>query len=336
MPIFWMILIIVGAAQVHSPFMLVAPPTPPKKQNSVETDVARTISDAQQKDDLCHLVEISELDDKKSDEKCCVVAQTSRLPKPFEMAVHCHESIVSQTILSDGIWENGITARITQVLQQLLLGSEQNGFVDVGGNVGYFSLLAASLGYSVLTLEPMPYNTRLIRQSQNINPHLDITLLSRALVSEEMFKDGIKSVCFGMPTGNADNGKVNLDEGNHGGEETDCRSSAETTTLDRATDGIKATPKAMKMDIEGFEGHALAGASRLLKEDKPCYIWFEYQHRFISGDPQQLLNILSDANYEIKDIDPKQPQIFTRSRNGKWDNPKEFFGEARHLECAKI
>jgi FkbM family methyltransferase len=296
--------------------------------------------------DLCNLIQVSELNDKnkKSDEKCCVLANTSKLLKPFEMSVHCDNSIVSQTILTDGDWETGITSRITHVLEHLLDTQQQgqdqnNGFLDVGGNVGYFSFLAASLGYSVLTFEPMSYNTRLIRRSQFINSHLDVTLLDRALVSEDMFsKLGIKSVCFDMPKGNADNGvvKLNGDQSNHYSK-NDCKTYAQTTTIDRGMEGMKAVPKAMKMDIEGFEGHALAGATRLLKEIKPCYIWFEYQLQAILGDPAQILDILSDANYEIKDIDPKQTQIFKRNTNsGRWDIPNAFFGEARHMECSKI
>lgn len=303
--------------------------------------------------DLCNLIQVSELNNnknKKSDEKCCVLAKTSKLSKPFEFAVHCDNSIVSQTILSDGDWETGITARMTYVLEQLRLdtqkqqqqgqqGQNNNGFLDVGGNVGYFSFLAASLGYSVLTFEPMLYNTRLIRRSQRINPHLDVTLLDRALVSEEMFSiQGIKSVCFDMPTGNSDNGIVKLDgDQSHRDSKNDCTTYAQTTTIDRGMEGMKVVPKAVKMDIEGFEGHALAGASRLLNEIKPCYIWFEYNRPTISGNPTQLLDILSDANYEIKDIDPTLTKIFKRdTSNGRWDIPDAFFGEARHLECAMI
>lgn len=52
-------------------------------------------------------------------------------------------------------------------------------FVDIGANVGSFTLGVAAYGFSVLAVEPMHANALALRHSMCINPHLkvNITLL---------------------------------------------------------------------------------------------------------------------------------------------------------------
>jgi hypothetical protein len=123
-------------------------------------------------------------------------------------------------------------------------------------------------------------------------------------------KLGIKSVCFDMPKGNADNGVVKLDgdQRNHY-PKNDCKTYAQTTTIDRGMEGMKAVPKAMKMDIEGFEGRALAGATRLLKEIKPCYIfgssisvkqYWATRHKYWTFCQMQIMKLKTSIQNKLK------------------------------------
>ena len=75
---------------------------------------------------------------------CCVRKRTSKT-KPFIIHLHCNPSELTRAVLANGLWENGITARMTSVLQRLRPTSSSRTplFMDCGGNVG-----------SVLALNP--------------------------------------------------------------------------------------------------------------------------------------------------------------------------------------
>jgi FkbM family methyltransferase len=54
-------------------------------------------------------------------------------------------------------------------------------FVDVGANLGHFSLAAASMGYKVIAFEPLSRNAYKMSKSISMNRGLDITLYQNAL-----------------------------------------------------------------------------------------------------------------------------------------------------------
>ncbi len=250
---------------------------------------------------------------------------TTKTAIPFQIALHATHSILTRAIVSTGLWEDGITNRITSVLRGLT--GRGRTFLDIGGHSGYYTLNAASLGYSVVTIEAMVGNARLIARSVDANGWGGrIELVRRALISPAMLSAGVSTVCIDAPAGNTGNGIVDL------ARSTGCRSRARTTTLDGALEmaGVTVAPIAVKMDIEGFEAHAIAGASNLLsRPDRPCYIWFEYVHEAMvkaGSDPISMLDALHTAGYDVKDIDPTISRGFMKP----WQNvPPAFFGEAR-------
>ena len=89
------------------------------------------------------------------------------LQHPLHLFVHGpQDKHVSQKIRDEGIWEPYETSLIQSRLQ---VGSV---FVDVGANIGYFSILAASLvGDSgrVFAFEPDPANFELLTRSTEYN-----------------------------------------------------------------------------------------------------------------------------------------------------------------------
>lgn len=264
-----------------------------------------------------------------SSAECCVLT-TTKTTKPFQIAVHCNPSTITDSLLGYGMWEDGITHRMTNVLNALKRDANENVFMDCGGNIGYFSMLAASLGYNTITVEAMAYNSQLIKQSATQNG-FNITVVRRALVAPSMLAS-TPTVCLDMPVGNVDNGIVSMDK-----PDSSCANLAMTTTMDGAFEmtGKLAAPRAVKMDIEGFESHALAGASKLLaRADAPCYIWFEYVRHAVERSGAKawdILDTLEDANYEVKDVDPKVTTLFSRTAPGQWVGvPDAFFFLAKH------
>ena len=55
--------------------------------------------------------------------------------------------------------------------------------LDIGANLGFYSLLFAAQGWSVLSIEAMEHNRRPLRASLCLNPSLNVTLIGTALGS---------------------------------------------------------------------------------------------------------------------------------------------------------
>jgi FkbM family methyltransferase len=135
-------------------------------------------------------------------------------------------------------------------------------FLDVGANIGFYSLLASSVnaGAPVVAFEPHPVTSRRLRENAGINSSTNIR---------------IREVAVGSATGAAmltsDLGERNrIDTGGNG---TSVQVSI--VTLDGELIELNIDPASValvKIDTEGFEANVLAGARRLL-DARPGPVW---------------------------------------------------------------
>ena len=95
---------------------------------------------------------------------------TLRIPNlsvPLKMHIHGEQDqFVSRRIREEGIWEPYETSLLLSMLRP------GDVFVDVGANIGYFSILAASVvgeGGAVFAFEPDPDNFSLLRRNIDLN-----------------------------------------------------------------------------------------------------------------------------------------------------------------------
>jgi FkbM family methyltransferase len=107
-----------------------------------------------------------------------------KLQQRLQMFVHGpHDKHVSQQLSQHGVWEPYETS-----LVQLLL-NPGDVFVDVGANVGYFTVLAASLvGDSghVFAFEPDPENFRLlVKNTEHNNLHARVEAVQAGLAQQD-------------------------------------------------------------------------------------------------------------------------------------------------------
>ncbi|MCB1705905.1 MAG: FkbM family methyltransferase [Halioglobus sp.] len=89
------------------------------------------------------------------------------LPRPLQLYVHGErDQFVSRRIREEGVWEPYETELVLQLLQA------GDVFVDVGANIGYFSVVAASVvgdDGAVFAFEPDPDNFRLLQANAALN-----------------------------------------------------------------------------------------------------------------------------------------------------------------------
>src|ERR1035437_7999530 len=79
---------------------------------------------------------------------------------------------VKEEFLKSGVWE----ARTTEYVEKNLKTGQT--FVDVGANVGYYSILASELGAKVLAFEPSANNRKFLEKN------CDVQVFSQALSNE--------------------------------------------------------------------------------------------------------------------------------------------------------
>ncbi len=142
-------------------------------------------------------------------------------------------------------------------LQRLLVDSLSPGdvFLDVGANVGFFSLLGATLvgpSGKVIAFEPVSENAQLLLRNLALNRVTNVQLVEAAVADRAgtaSFEDGQSPSQGRLGTGSR---------------------SVPVVTLDGLlASGAIPAPQVIKMDIEGAESLALSGARGLLATHKP-------------------------------------------------------------------
>jgi FkbM family methyltransferase len=129
--------------------------------------------------------------------------------------------------------------------------------VDVGANLGYYSLLASKLvGPSgrVVALEPNSENCRLLLSSLRLNGTSNVQLLPVAADTSTGW--AYYSTHVGSNGGLIEDGELLSHPG----------SVVPTFRLDDLVDGPVGF---LKMDVEGAEGRVVQGATRIIESDRP-------------------------------------------------------------------
>ena len=173
---------------------------------------------------------------------------------------------------------------------------ENMGVIDIGANIGYYSLLAAKLvgkNGKVYAFEPETANYKMLLKNVEINGYTNIVSEQKALSNKngktELFlskvNSGEPSIC--KKNISADDGFVEV----------------ETIRLD---DVIKDTHiDFIKMDVQGAEGLVLDGAENILRNNN-LKIMMEFWPAGLSNmgtDPQGLLIKLQQNGFKISIID---------------------------------
>jgi FkbM family methyltransferase len=171
--------------------------------------------------------------------------------------------VISDYIAFTGVYERRLTRRILE------LARSGGTFIDVGANLGYFTLLWAGSnpGNKCIAFEAAPRNIDILRRNISRN-RLD------AQVDVVPSAAGATPGTLRFDVGPADQtgwGGFTLDEGS-------ARSIDVTVVRVDDLVGPDDTIALLKVDIEGADTWALLGCERLLKAGAIKEIWYE-QHK---------------------------------------------------------
>jgi len=193
-------------------------------------------------------------------------------------------------LMIDGDWEPWVT----NCMAQLLLDSKLRGctFIDVGANVGWYTLLACGLGAKrVYAFEPNPRMASLLRRTLSVNGYQKKVTFTEAACGEHEGK--LHLFVDPYQAGGAHIGPTATEAA------PSYRNGAqaplvEVVRLDEVVlkEGLEG-PVIMKIDVEGFEPRVIAGASRLLTELKPILFIEHHEHN------EAMLAHLTELGYQL-------------------------------------
>jgi FkbM family methyltransferase len=179
--------------------------------------------------------------------------------------------------------------------------------MDIGANIGFYTLKLAHLTGQqgrVAAFEPNPALLRRIQENIALNHFTNIDLVNAAI------SDARATVPFYI-TANSE--LSSLAHQSHALEEIMVHS---TTIDDYIAEAGWNRLDFIKLDIEGYDCHALLGASQALRRFRP-YIVLEYHYDSAPEVAEKAFTLLKDLNYSVEGVILK---------NGKrlvfdWRNP---------------
>lgn len=204
-----------------------------------------------------------------------------------KLVVDTRDRLLAPNLLLDGCWED----HLTQWLRRSLKPGAT--FVDVGANIGYYTILGAQLvGPSgrVVAVEAHPGNVALLRRNVRLNGHhLTVTVCEQAAWSERATLSFYERDNFGPNSSVKSVGQDLLDDL----ADSESAVSVQAGPLDDI-DGL-AQVDIMKVDIEGSEVRAFKGAERILSSSPDLRVlveWSPGQIEHVGNSARELVDIL--------------------------------------------
>jgi FkbM family methyltransferase len=179
-------------------------------------------------------------------------------------------------------------------------------FVDVGANIGYFSLLAASIvgvGGKVIAFEPNVANCELLKLSIKQNEFEQIEVYNNAVAEcdQDFILEVEGSNGWLVPLEAANSTPFYISEKYDNSSEHIQRFLTKAVTLDNVLEDVPRIDL-IKIDIEGAEPRALQGMNGILQKHRPVLFteFYPAMLQTVSGvTPEAYLDKLREIGYDI-------------------------------------
>lgn len=214
------------------------------------------------------------------------------------------------TVIAEGPYE--------QFQAQILftLGKSADNFLDIGANMGFYSLALATLNpdLNVQSFEPQPRTYSCFAKNVSLNKlESQVKIFNCGLGSKE---DNLKMYIPAF-TGSGGGSFANLHM-----EEGDAEEFlVPVKTLDtfvRSHSNIDL----IKIDVEGFEFEVVQGGLELIRSSKPTIV-IELLRKWMKPfgkQPQDVINLLKPLGYEVFSIGPSRLTLITVIDESTFEN----------------
>ena len=187
----------------------------------------------------------------------------------------------------------------TNFFKQIIPTISEGLIIDIGANIGWFTLLFSQFSREVIAIEPRPNNFEYLKKNRDSNNLSNVEIINAAVSDSEG-----EGIVFVLPSA-----------GNSGGTHFKSDPSEEFINELRNKDyEINKVPillldkiigsrkvALIKIDIEGAEPYAIKGALNILKNSKPiilCEINPICLRSNGNMEPEEFLSFMASLNYE--------------------------------------
>jgi len=231
-------------------------------------------------------------------------------PKPFYWSTHKPEldTVRASSYAKGAYYEKQLSLRIQETFDAKHAEGKESIFLDVGGNIGWFSLLAAAHGATkVYTFEPNPANVVRICESLSLNNWL----------RDDRSKDSFMAIAKGVGSKVATQKLYRVNPENPGSYSfsraaaTRFRSQGDfieeeidIITLDDFAERhgwFESKPSIgfFKLDVEGFEPPIMRGAKKLFKSRIVELFAMEMKPKLKRGEKNEILELVLNSGYDL-------------------------------------
>ncbi len=216
-----------------------------------------------------------------------------RVLTKFKIFVDTRDRGIAPHLIMDGFWETWLTQYLAKIVQP------GNTCLDIGANVGYFSVLMSALAGDkgrTIAFEPIPGIAKLLRLTAGVNgPGFEVAELALAA------KEGILQLQ--IPEGSF--GEASIVDRTDRLIVPKTSIDVRTTTLDHFLEEMDIKKvDIIKMDVEGAEPFVFEGMKQTIAKNKNLQLIIEYSP-FLYEDPRGFTEYLfSNFNVSrIKDVE---------------------------------
>jgi FkbM family methyltransferase len=237
--------------------------------------------------------------------------------KKFKIYAMKSDAEVGRGIIQSQAYEPHVTNILTEIL------NSGDVFLDLGANIGYFSLLAATIvqvSGKVISFEPNTQNLQLFYASILENKLKNIIVYPFAVSDSARI---MKLTSFGS------NGFLEIPQSSFANTQF-----LQSVTVDELLQNEERFD-VVKMDIEGYEPLALRGMDKIIKKHKPIILtefnpWHIKQRTQI--EPQAYLKQLARYGYDLYIIEPSGCSTLAPNTDSVMNSWGKLGNDKRHLD----
>lgn len=205
-----------------------------------------------------------------------------------------------------GFWESWITLWMSQNVKPGMT------CIDLGANMGYYTMFLANHGCKVIAVEPQPKLARLIEASAKLN-----NFKVRVDVNAIADKQGRMKML--VPNGHGMNASLAYEPfAPNGNEETEV----DVYTLDDYCEGEQYYDF-IKVDVEGAEDLIFTGAQKFIKENPDCVWLLEWRWDRLKNPEKSAKELFETfavgyVNYDGAEVTLNEAEQLSTQQNEDW------------------
>ena len=221
----------------------------------------------------------------------------------YQMYIYKRKDWISTIIKAVNHWEDSDTKKLLNALNyysnKTKIKNEDIYILDIGANIGWYSITLGRFGYKIIAFEPSEINNYILKKNYCLNRGINVTFINKGLSTEEKICDLYNII------NNEGNGMVICNTSIYLPSflDTNKRGKIILTKLNNYIPFLSNKNVALiKMDVEGFEGKAIEGGIKLITKYHIPFIFLEFTPdslKLHGTDPKKFLQMFENNGYKI-------------------------------------